>query len=367
MNYHLNLKGNKPQQLIREEIEMTQALKDLELKMPLFMRDYFIFLRGSVALPTALAYVRDIEFFFSYLLQETLISTAEFAKDITIQELSKLRSRDLNEFLGDYCRRYYKEIDGELHVFENNNATISRKRSSLSSFFRFLYRNEQLPEDLSGGLNPIRTPKPQPDAIKRLHEEEITELLHVVETGEGLSEKELIYWEKTKFRDRAILLFFITYGLRLRELTNLDLSSFHFGRGEFTIYRKRDKASTLPLNDTTKKALEDYLNLERGRSSEDALFLSIQGTRITQRAIRDLVKKYTALAMKTSRTQGYSPHKLRATAASTLIERGFSIYDVQNLLDHDNVTTTQLYAAHKKNVKADIIMNFELDETKKSP
>ena len=67
--------------------------------------------------------------------------------------------------------------------------------------------------------------------------------------------------------------------------------------------------------------------------------------------------------MNTSRTNGYSPHKLRATAATSLIQSGFSIYDVKTLLDHDNVTTTQLYAAHKKNIKRDIINNFEwIDE-----
>lgn len=363
MKYQINTKG-KPEQLIREEIEISKAIKELELTMPLFMRDYFIFLRSSVSPATALAYSRDIEFFFSYLIEETLFSEAKEIKELELDDLAKLRPRDLNEFLGDYCRRYYKEIQGQMHVFENNNASISRKRSSLSSLFRFLYRNEQLEEDLTGGLNPIRMPKAQPDTIKRLHEEEIQELLMVVESGQGLSDRELIYWEKTKYRDRAILLFFITYGLRLRELANLDLSSFHFGRMEFTVYRKRDKETVLPLNKTTETALEDYLNLERPQSSDEALFLSLQGRRMTQRAIREMVKKYTALAMKTSRSQGYSPHKLRATAASTLIERGFSIYDVQNLLDHDNVTTTQLYAAHRKNVKADIIRNFELDDDK---
>ena len=67
--------------------------------------------------------------------------------------------------------------------------------------------------------------------------------------------------------------------------------------------------------------------------------------------------------MNTSRDKGYSPHKLRATAATSLIQSGFSIYDVKALLDHDNVTTTQLYAAHKKNIKRDIVNNFEwLDE-----
>ena len=67
------------------------------------------------------------------------------------------------------------------------------------------------------------------------------------------------------------------------------------------------------------------------------------------------------------RSKGYSPHKLRATAASSLIQYGFSIYDVQNLLDHENVTTTQLYAAHKKNAKRDVINNYELlDEYNKN-
>lgn len=93
------------------------------------------------------------------------------------------------------------------------------------------------------------------------------------------------------------------------------------------------------------------------------LFLSLQKKRMTSRSIRDLVKKYTSIAMRTPRDKGYSPHKLRATAATSLIETGFSIYDVQNLMDHDNVTTTQLYAAHRKNLKRDIIENFNwLDE-----
>jgi site-specific recombinase XerD len=64
--------------------------------------------------------------------------------------------------------------------------------------------------------------------------------------------------------------------------------------------------------------------------------------------------------MQTSRDKGYSPHKLRATAASSLIQYGFSIYDVQNLLDHENVTTTQLYSAHRKNAKRDVVNNYEL-------
>jgi len=111
--------------------------------------------------------------------------------------------------------------------------------------------------------------------------------------------------------------------------------------------------------------VRDYILNERPQSEmlsdeyKDALFLSLQNKRMDPKAIRQLVKKYTSISMETSRANGYSPHKLRATAATSLIQNGFSIYDVQNLLDHDNVTTTQLYAAHKKNVKRDIVNNFE--------
>lgn len=125
----------------------------------------------------------------------------------------------------------------------------------------------------------------------------------------------------------------------------------------------------MPINDACEKVILDYIENERAKNdeldneNEDALFLSLQKKRMTTRSIRDLVKKYTSIAMGTSRSHGYSPHKLRATAATSMIETGFSIYDVQNLLDHDNVTTTQLYSAHRKNSKREIVKNFDwLDE-----
>ncbi|MCF0141687.1 MAG: tyrosine-type recombinase/integrase, partial [Mogibacterium sp.] len=114
-----------------------------------------------------------------------------------------------------------------------------------------------------------------------------------------------------------------------------------------------------------------YIKLERtnvtaqNEADEDALFLSLQGTRMTTRAIRDLVKKYTSIALSTSRKAGYSPHKLRATAATSLIGRGNSIFDVQALLDHEQVTTTQLYASHKMNVKRDLVKDMEWELERK--
>ena len=196
-------------------------------------------------------------------------------------------------------------------------------------------------------------------------------MLDAVSTGEHLTAKERQYWEKTKKRDKAILILFITYGLRLFELQQLNVSSFNFQRGEFKIYRKRDKEAVMPLNHSVTEAVKDYIENERANDDmisdehKDALFLSLQGRRMTERQIRELVKKYTSIGLETSRKAGYSPHKLRATAATSLIARGNSIFDVQALLDHEQVTTTQLYANHKINVKRDLVNDMEWESERK--
>lgn len=124
----------------------------------------------------------------------------------------------------------------------------------------------------------------------------------------------------------------------------------------------------MPLNKSVTAVLHDYIDNERADDTElseenkDALFLSLQGKRMTERQIRELVKKYSSIALKTSRRAGYSPHKLRATAATSLIGRGNSIFDVAALLDHEQVTTTQLYAREKVNVKRDLVKGMEWEE-----
>lgn len=358
-------KSDKPDNIVIRDNNVIERCISIENSLPKFMKDYFIYLKGSVAVSTRLAYLVDIQFFCSYLVEMQELTSAKDIKDISLEEFNKIKARDVNLFLGDYCTRYYKQTSKNTLIFENNNRALARKKSSISTLFKFMYRNEQLDNNITDGFNPIKLPKPQPDAIKRLEIDEVAKMLDSVENGDGLTEKEKVYWKKTKLRDKAILALFVTYGLRLNELRELNISSFNFSRGEFKIYRKRGKEVLMPINHTCELVIKDYIYNERPQSEllndeyKDALFLSLQNKRLTAKAIRQLVKKYTSISMDTSRDNGYSPHKLRATAATSLIQNGFSIYDVQNLLDHDNVTTTQLYAAHKKHVKRDIVNNFE--------
>ena len=277
---------------------------------------------------------------------------------------------DVNLFI-DYCRQYQVETDKAVIVYENGNKTLARKKSSVSVMFKQLYRDGLLDKNITDGFDPIRVPKAGEREIKALQDDEVMLMLDAVTTGNGLTKKEQEYWQKTKRRDKAILILFVTYGLRLSELQQLNISSFNFNRGEFKIYRKRGKESVMPMNKSVYEVVTEYIEIERASEDtlteehRDALFLSLQGRRMTERQIRELVKKYTSIGMKTSREGGYSPHKLRATAATSLIGRGNSIYDVAALLDHEQVTTTQLYAAHKKNVKRNLVADMEWELERK--
>lgn len=363
-------KSGKPDNIVEKENDIYMECESIQKELPSFLRSYFIYLKGNVLPMTRLAYLHDVKFFFNYLINETDLTEAEDTKHITSEELNNIEAADVNLFI-DYCRRYRVDDGKTVTIYENNNKTLSRKKSSVSVLFKQLYRDRIIERNITDGFDPIRVQKPGEREIKALQDNEVMVMLDAVTNGTGLTDHEKRYWEKTRMRDKAILMLFVTYGLRLSELQQLNVSSFNFTRGEFKIYRKRGKESVMPLNRSVVMAVTDYLITERkaviaqNSASEDALFLSLQGRRITERAIRELVKKYTSIALGTSRDAGYSPHKLRATAATSLIGRGNSIYDVQALLDHEQVTTTQLYAQHKMNVKRDLVndMEWEIERT----
>ena len=363
-------KSGKPDNIVEKENDIYLECEKIQKELPSFLRSYFSFLKGNVLPMTRLAYLRDIRFFFNYLINETDLTEAEETRKVTSDELDRIEAADINLFI-DHCRKYMIDDGDTVTVYENSNRSLARKKSSVSVLFKQLYRDGLVSRNITDGFDPIRVPKPGEREIKALQDDEVMIMLDAVTTGNGLTDRERRYWEKTKLRDKAILMLFVTYGLRLSELQQLNVSSFNFSRGEFKIYRKRGKESIMPLNRSVVMVLTDYIATERktvtaqNNAAEDALFLSLQGKRITERAIRELVKKYTSIALGTSRDTGYSPHKLRATAATSLIGRGNSIYDVAALLDHEQVTTTQLYARQKMNVKRDLVndMEWEIERT----
>ena len=371
-NIKIHNKSDRPDNVIKKENDIYLECEEIENQLPKFLRGFFSYLKGNVLPATRLAYLHDIRFFFRYLIEETDLTDAETADKIKLSDLEQVKAVDVNMFI-DFCRKYKVDTGNAIYIYENSNKSLARKKSSVSVMFKQLYRDELLSKNITDGFDPIRVPKPGEREIKALQDDEVMIMLDAVSTGTGLTDHERSYWEKTKKRDKAILILFLTYGLRLSELQQLNVSSFNFNRGEFKIYRKRGKESIMPLNNSATAVIHDYIDNERAADSSldeenrDALFLSLQGRRMTERQIRELVKKYTSIALKTTRRAGYSPHKLRATAATSLIGRGNSIFDVAALLDHEQVTTTQLYARQKLNVKRDLVkdMEWETERTEK--
>lgn len=366
----INNRSDKPDNIVLREHEIVSKCEDIQNQLPRFLRGFFAYLKGNVLPMTRLSYLNDIRFFCRYLIDETNLTDASEISDIKLEEFNRIKAVDVNVFI-DYCRKYTIEKDSEILIYENGSKTLARKKSSLSVMFKQLYRDELIDKNITDGFDPIKVPKASEREIKALQDDEVMIMLDAVSTGSHLTPKERQYWEKTRKRDKAILMLFLTYGLRLFELQQLNVSSFNFSRGEFRIYRKRDKEVMMPLNVSVTEVLTDYIDNERAHDDKleeihrDALFLSLQGKRMTERQIRELVKKYTSIGMSTSRDSGYSPHKLRATAATSLIGRGNSIFDVQALMDHEQVTTTQLYANHRMNVKRDLVRDMEWELERK--
>ena len=363
-------KSDRPNNVIQKENDIFLQCEAIERELPRFLRGFYAYLRSNVLPNTRLAYLHDIKFFMQYLIDETDITDAEETSMIKLEDLQEVQAVDVNMFI-DYCRRYKVETEKNIYMYENTNKTLARKKSSISVLFKYLYRDGFVEKNITDGFDPIRVPRPGEKEIKALQDDEVMIMLDAVSSGQGLTDKERTYWEKTKLRDKAILILFLTYGLRLSELQQLNISSFNFNRGEFIVYRKRGKESLMPLNKSATAVIHDYIDNERPNDDKipdehkDALFLSLQCKRMTERQIRELVKKYTSIALHTTRRAGYSPHKLRATAATSLIGRGNSIFDVAALLDHEQVTTTQLYARHKANVKRDLVKDMEWEEERK--
>ncbi len=363
-------KTDRPDNVVEKEKELFLESERVQRALPTWMRGFFLYLRGNVLPATQLAYLQDVHFFFQYLVNVTDFTQAVDTAQVTLEEFRKIRAQDVNEFL-NWCRQYKVERDNHAYIYENGNYSLARKKASLSVLFKQLYRDGLLEKNITDGFNPIRVQKASEHEVMALNDDEVMVMLDAVTNGEGLTSHERSYWEKTKYRDKAILVLFLTYGLRLSELQQLNVSSFNFDRGEFKIYRKRGKESLMPLNRSVEEVIREYIQEERPHDDlleerdRDALFLSLQNHRMTGRQIRTCVKKYTSIAMNTSRRAGYSPHKLRATAATSLIGRGNSIYDVAALLDHDQVTTTQLYARQKQHVRRDLVKGMEWEEERK--
>ena len=210
-------------------------------------------------------------------------------------------------------------------------ATIRLHFAALRSFYKFLTRRKGLT------VNPlldVQLPKAERKLPLVLTLKQVEELLALPFNVK--QPKQAPSWAAA--RDAAVLEVFYSTGLRLAELASLDVSDFDFFNETIRVVGKGNKERVTPLGSHALAALQKYRG--EAKITEGALFLSKSKKRISARGISNIVKKYTELA---GLPVGASPHKLRHSFATHLLDNGADLRSVQTLLGHASLSTTQIY------------------------
>ncbi len=213
---------------------------------------------------------------------------------------------------------------------QNAPSSIARKISTIRSFWKFLVKRDYLEDDVASLLSSPKVSKPLKNY---LNVDEIFHLLDSHAPDDALGVRDMAIWE-------------IGYGcgLRASEIVGLNVPDLHFEEGWVRVLGKGDKERQVPLGRKARRALETYLSrrmeLVSGETEEQALFLNYKGGRLSTRSLRRLLKKHLVRAgLDTSIT----PHGLRHSYATHLLDSGADLRGIQELLGHANLSTTQRY------------------------
>ena len=259
---------------------------------------------------TVISYRNDLSDFGEFLKERNLLENP-------LHYIDRLLLRDFLVFLK---RKRLKE------------ATIAHKVFVLRSFFKYLLRKRKIFSNPASFLSSPKGKKRLPTFLTISQMESLLKL--------PLKED---FWG---LRDWTILELFYSTGIRLSELANLDLSSVDFEGGVVRVLGKGKKERIIPVGKEALEALRNYLNLRRfafkGKSmmNGEAIFLNRSGKRLSARSIGRIVKKYATLISEDKKT---SPHTLRHTFATHLLDQGADLLAVKELLGHESLSTTQIY------------------------
>ncbi len=262
---------------------------------------------------------------------DKFISYLEIEKNYSPHTILNYRIdlEDFLQFIGptpidgvDYL--FLRKFLAQLRTKHYRPRTLSRKLSSLRSFFRFLHREGFVQE------NPavlLMSPKLDKTLPKFLSEGEVAKFIEApsLKTVSGK-------------RDRAILETLYSTGIRVSELVGLDTNNVDLIGNIAKVAGKGKKERLVPIGDKALGAIRDYLQDRKHQSR--ALFLNKNGTRLSDRSVRNIVDKHI---MAVSLTKSISPHVLRHSFATHLLNRGADLRSVQELLGHVNLSTTQIY------------------------
>lgn len=240
----------------------------------------------------------------------------EFNNSIREKPLEKITAVDVRLFL---ARMKEKKL---------SKRSVARKMACLRSFFKFLCREGYIKTSPATGL---QTPKLEKKLPLFLDTNEVVKLIEAPLLSD-------VYG----LRDRAILETLYSSGIRVGELVSLNKENIDFISGVLKVFGKGKKERLAPIGDKALRAIQKYLEKlgTMNVKEKKAVFINKSGRRMSDRAIRRVIEKYIR---KTSLNEKISPHSLRHSFATHLLDKGADLRSVQELLGHANLSTTQIY------------------------
>lgn len=349
----------------RLRAERTEKVRQMLRLLPASCADFINSITMTTSPLTRLAYTIDLQTFCDYATKELPYFASKSPQDWTDEDLGHFTARDLNGY-ADYLTLYYKdqtvaETVEQQKVLRNHECGVMRKLSSLRSYFDYLFKSERISGNIAALVS---LPKLHEKPILHLIGPEIERLLAVADDGAELTQTQQRFHAHTRKRDYAILMLFLGTGMRVSECVGIDIGDLDLQQNAVLVTRKGGNQVILYYPQEVADALKAYLE-ERKRidaadkADENALFLSLQRKRISQRAVQLMVKKYCAVAVPLKKRM--SPHKLRSTYATRLYHETEDIYLVADALGHSDVNTTRRhYAAMSDERRREAAQNTHL-------
>lgn len=257
--------------------------------------------------------------------------------DLTIKNYGE-DLRTFEEFYGNLDSRLsWKSVDSDVirdwmesMMDKGNNATsINRRLSALRSFYRFALARKLVDKDPVHGVTGPKKGRPLPQFLK---ENEMDRLLDAGSWTEGFED----------VRDRTIIMTFYETGIRLSELIGLDDSMVDFSNRQLKVTGKRNKQRVIPFGEELLATLRDYMKCrdKEVNLQSEALFVTAKGQRVTTSQVREGVKKNLS---KVCTLKKRTPHVLRHTFATAMLNNKAGIESVKKLLGHESLSTTEIY------------------------
>ncbi|MFT5484558.1 MAG: integrase/recombinase XerC [Halieaceae bacterium] len=263
-----------------------------------------------------LRYIHEVRQLSSHTIdsyQRDLIAFQYFCGERELATASSVHAADVRQYAA------------MLHRKGLSSSSIQRKLSTLRSFYRYLGRSEQLKVNPAVGISAPKSRRKLPKTLD-------ADQLHQYLGGNGESWFEI--------RDQAIAELFYSSGLRLSELTQLNLGCIDRSTKLITVTGKGSKTRTIPVGSMALTAIARWLTIRPDKPTETAMFLSQRGTRISPRNIQDRIKR---MGIKRAIGQDIHPHMLRHSFATHMLESSGDLRAVQELLGHADIATTQVY------------------------